>query len=121
MILAYPVISMSTEYVHEGSRTNLLGTGYSRELAELMSSEKHVTPRTPPTFLFHTTDDAAVPVENAVLFYLALRKAKVPAELHIYQTGKHGVGLAQSDPILSTWPARLADWLTLQGIIVPKK
>ena len=120
MVLAYPVISMSNEYVHQGSRRNLLGASYSPALAEQLSSEKQVTPRTPPAFLFHTTDDATVPVENSVLMYLALRKNKVPAELHVYQKGRHGVGLAPNDPILSTWSARLADWLTLQGIL-PKK
>ena len=70
-----------------------------------------MTARTPPTFLFHTNDDTGVPPENSVLFYLALRKAGVPAELHIYEQGRHGVGLAPKDPVLSTWPDRLAAWL----------
>jgi acetyl esterase/lipase len=110
LILAYPVISL-TEYVHHGSRTNLLGENPDPRLLELLSNEKQVTPQTPPTFLFHTTEDQGVPPENSILFYLALRKAGVPAEMHIYQRGKHGVGLAPSDPVLSTWAARLADWL----------
>lgn len=117
MILAYPVISLTTEYVHKGSRKNLLGDPYDPALAEQLSNEKQVTSRTPPTFLFHTDDDAGVPVENSVLFFLALKKAKVPAEMHIYQKGKHGVGLAQSDPILSTWPDRLKDWLQIRGLL----
>jgi acetyl esterase/lipase len=117
MILAYPVISLTTEYVHKGSRKNLLGDPYDPALAEQLSNEKQVTSRTPPTFLFHTDDDAGVPVENSVLFFLALKKAKVPAEMHIYQKGKHGVGLAQSDPVLSTWPDRLKDWLQIRGLL----
>jgi acetyl esterase/lipase len=117
MILAYPVISLTTEYVHKGSRKNLLGDPYDPALAEQLSNEKQVTSRTPPTFLFHTDDDAGVPVENSVLFFLALKKAKVPAEMHIYQKGKHGVGLAQSDPVLSTWPDRLKDWLRIRGLL----
>ena len=76
-----------------------------------------MTPQTPPAFLFHTDGDKTVPPENSVLFYLALREAGVPAEMHIYERGNHGVGLAQKDPILSTWPDRLADWLKNCGAI----
>jgi dipeptidyl aminopeptidase/acylaminoacyl peptidase len=78
-----------------------------------LSNETQVTPETPPAFLFHTNTDSGVPPENSVLFYLALRKAGVPAEMHIYERGEHGVGLAPSDPVLSTWPSRLADWMKL--------
>ena len=111
-ILAYPVISFTTEYVHRGSRENLLGKNPDPKLVELLSNEKQVTKDTPPTFLFHTDADDGVPPENSVLFYLSLRKAGVPAELHIYQRGPHGVGLASTDQVLSSWPGRLADWLT---------
>lgn len=116
-ILAYPVISLTTEYVHKGSRRNLLGEDPDPALLESLSSEKQVTPRTPPTFLFHTDEDKGVPAENSVLFYLALRKAGVPAELHIYERGRHGVGLAPDDPVLSSWPGRLADWLRVRGLL----
>jgi acetyl esterase/lipase len=102
--------------VHRGSRRNLLGEPYDEKLAASLSTETRVTPDTPPTFLFHTNEDSGVPPENSVLFYLALRKAKVPAEMHIYERGRHGVGLAQSDPVLSTWSARLADWLSVRGL-----
>jgi len=111
LILAYPVISFATPYAHAGSRKNLLGENPDPALVESLSNEKQVTPQTPPAFLFHTDEDKGVPAENSVLFYLALRKAGVPAELHIYRRGKHGVGLAQSDPVLSSWAGRLADWL----------
>jgi acetyl esterase/lipase len=116
-ILSYPVISMLDPYAHLGSRRNLLGDEPDPALAQLLSNELQVTSRTPPTFLFHTTEDQVVPVENSIFFYLALRKAGVPVEMHIYQKGPHGVGLAASDPILRTWPDHLAAWLQLQGFV----
>ena len=110
-ILSYPVISLTAPYTHVGSRLNLLGERASETLVEQLSAEKQVTADTPPTFLFHTDADTGVPAENSVAFYLALREAGVPAELHIYETGGHGLGLAQSDPVLGTWAERLEDWL----------
>ena len=118
MVLCYPVISFGT-YAHRGSMQMLLGDNPDPKLVELMSNELQVTAQTPPTFLFHTTDDHTVPVENSVLFYMALRKAGVPAEMHIYEHGPHGVGLAQTDEALSSWPARLADWLRIRGLLNP--
>ncbi len=117
MILCYPVISFTTASTHKGSRANLLGPEPDPALVENFSNEKQVTPQTPPTFLFHTNGDTGVPAENSVYFYLALRKAGVPAEMHIYQDGRHGLGLAQSDPILSTWPDRLDGWLKVRGLV----
>lgn len=116
-ILCYPVISFTTEYVHAGSRKNLLGENPDPELVRLMSNELQVTADTPPTFLFHTGEDKGVPPENSVLFYMALRKFKIPSEMHIYERGPHGVGLATADPILGTWPARMVDWLKTRQII----
>ena len=116
-ILGYPVISFTTEYTHQGSKRHLLGDNPDPKLVQLLSSELQVTPETPPTFLFHTNEDTGVPPENSVLFYLALRKAGVPAELHIYERGRHGVGLAPTDRVLSTWPQRLSDWLHSRGIL----
>lgn len=116
-ILAYPVISFTTDYTHRGSRNNLLGPSPDPALLDSLSNEKQVTPQTPPTFLFHTDQDKGVPAENSVLFYLALRKAGVPAELHIYERGPHGVGLAAKDPILSTWAERLEDWFRTRGLL----
>ena len=120
-ILGYPVITMDPAITHGGSRRNLLGENPPDELVKLMSNELQVTAQTPPTFIFHTTEDAAVIPENAILFYSALRKAKVPAELHIYERGPHGVGLAQKDPILSSWPARLLDWMKLRSLLTRPK
>jgi acetyl esterase/lipase len=115
MILSYPVISFTTPYVHRGSMRNLLGENPDPKLAASLSNETQVTPQTPPAFLFHTDGDTGVPPENSVLFYLALRKAGVPAEMHIYQRGEHGVGLALFDPILSSWPGRLEAWMRRNG------
>ena len=116
MILAYPVITMEAPYVHLGSRDNLLGEKPDPALVLSLSNQTQVTSETPPAFLFHTSDDNVVPVQNSIEFYLALRKAGVPAEMHIYLHGRHGVGLAQDDPVLRSWPDRLADWMKAQGI-----
>lgn len=117
MVLCYPVVALSTEYAHQGSKKNLLGAQPDVKLVDSLSNEKQITADTPPTFMFHTNEDAGVPPENSVLFYLGLRKAKIPAELHIYEKGRHGVGLAKEDPILSTWSGRLADWLKGRGLL----
>ncbi len=116
-ILCYPVITFEDPYCHKGSRENLIGKNPDPKLLESLCNEKQVTDKTPPTFLFHTGTDTAVPPENSVLFYLALRKAKVPAEMHIYEQGPHGVGLASKDPVLATWPDRLAAWLLVRGMV----
>jgi acetyl esterase/lipase len=116
-ILCYPVITFEDPYCHKGSRENLIGKNPDPKLLESLCNDKQVTDKTPPTFLFHTNQDAGVLPENSILFYMALRKAKVPAELHIYEEGKHGVGLAANDPILSSWPDRLAAWLKVRGIV----
>ena len=116
-VLTYPVISFTTEYVHKGSRLNLLGEKPSEEEMRLLSNELQVTKRTPPTFLVHSNEDSGVPPENSVLFYLALRKAGVPAEMHIYEKGPHGFGLGSLDAALSSWPARLADWFRGRGLL----
>jgi dipeptidyl aminopeptidase/acylaminoacyl peptidase len=104
-------------YTHQGSKNNLLGPNADPKLVESMSSELAVTAQTPPTFLFHTSADTAVPAENSVLFYMALRKAGVPAEMHIYERGPHGVGLAPTDEALASWPQRLAAWLRVRGLL----
>lgn len=116
-ILAYPVITFTEAWTHQGSKRNLLGNEPDPSLLNWLSNDQQVTAETPPTFLFHTNADTGVPAENSVYYYLALRKAGVPAELHIYEKGPHGVGLGWSDAILGTWPARLADWMRTRSII----
>jgi dipeptidyl aminopeptidase/acylaminoacyl peptidase len=112
---------MEPGVAHMGSRINLIGKDPDPKLVENLSNEKQVTSETPPTFLFHTDADSGVLPENSVQFYLALRKAKVPAELHIYQRGPHGVGLAPRDQILSTWKERLQAWMKGNGLLVRKR
>jgi acetyl esterase/lipase len=114
-VLVYPVITMTDPHTHAGSRRNLLGEQPTKEQIEQMSAEKRVTKDTPPTFIFHTADDQPVPVENALMYAAALRKNGVKFELHVYEHGRHGVGLAQDDPVLATWPGRCADWLRGKG------
>ncbi len=116
-VLCYAVISMSEPFGHTGSKRNLLGDNPPAELVDSVSNEKQVTEKTPPTFLFHTGEDTGVPVENALAFYQALRKAKVSAELHVYQIGPHGVGLAPADPAVHGWKDRLADWLRANSFL----
>lgn len=117
LILGYPVLSFTTPYTHKGSLRNLLGDTPDPKLVESLSSELQVTAQTPPTFLFHTNEDKGVPSENSVLFYLALKKNNVPAEMHIFEKGPHGVGLAMRDPALGMWPALLTNWLRGRGLV----
>jgi dipeptidyl aminopeptidase/acylaminoacyl peptidase len=117
MILMYPVISFTEWYTHKGSRANLLGRNPDKDLMESFSNEKQVTRETPPTFLVHADDDKVVPSENSVAFYLALRKAGVPAEMHIYEKGGHGFGPGIGKGVCSSWMARCADWMKGRGLL----
>ncbi|HEU4937989.1 MAG TPA: alpha/beta hydrolase [Vicinamibacterales bacterium] len=117
LILGYPVISFDPAVTHAGSLRNLLGENPDPKLVENLSNDLQVTAQTPPTFIFHTTNDAAVPVENSVRFYLALRKAKVPVEMHLFENGPHGVGMALNDPSLSSWPNLLMNWMRARGLL----
>jgi len=116
-ILGYPVITLTEPWTHQGSKTMLLGETVDAAVARGLSTDIRVTAETPPTFLFHTNADTAVPVENSVHYFLALRKAGVPAEMHIFKDGPHGVGLAMQDPALSEWPKILANWLRASGFL----
>ena len=116
-VLGYPVISMTAEWTHKGSARNLLGDHPDPDLARRLSGENAVTKDTPPTFIFQTDEDTTVPAENSVYYYLALRKAHVPAELHVFEKGQHGVGLANDIPSLAPWSTLLATWLRVQGVI----
>ncbi|HEY2827509.1 MAG TPA: alpha/beta hydrolase [Pirellulales bacterium] len=121
LVLCYPVILLDSLYTHKGSQKHLLGNNPDPKLVESLSTERQVTSETPPTFLWTTNADTAVPPENSVQFYLALRKAKVPAELHIYQNGAHGLGLAPNEPVVNTWKDRLGDWLKMRGLLEKSK
>jgi acetyl esterase/lipase len=115
-ILVYAV-SFMEPYAHHTSVTSLLGENPDPKLLKELTNELQVTPQTPPTFLFSTGQDTAAPPEGSVAFYLALRKAGVPAELHVFEKGQHGLGLAFGDPGLSVWPTLLTNWLRGRGLL----
>ena len=107
---------------HGGSKKNLLGDNPPQELVDLLSNEKQITPQTPPCFIFHTYEDNAVKVENALAFAAGLRKNGVPFDLHIYQKGAHGMGLGgkgslHSEEPLHPWTGDLLYWLKVQGFL----
>lgn len=116
MVLVYPVVTLK-QFTHQGSKNNLLGPNPDPKLVDLLSNEEQVTPYTPQTFLIHTYEDTAVPVENSLNMFKALRENGVPAEMHIFQRGPHGFGMKKDDPILAKWPDMLADWMKVRGII----
>jgi sialate O-acetylesterase len=110
-MLIYPVITMKDPFTHKGSRANLLGENPDPELVQYFSNELHVTAQTPPTFIVHSTDDAAVPVENSLDFYRALRQNGILAEMHIYQHGGHGYGIRpEMGGPAASWAGRANDW-----------
>jgi acetyl esterase/lipase len=115
LVLCYPVITLTEPFTHKGSRDNLLGKEPGALQGERLSSEQNVTEDTPPTFLWHTSDDAAVPVENSLMFAAALSKHKVSFDLHVYEKGRHGLGLAESEEHTNGWTAACASWLALNG------
>jgi len=116
-ILLYPVISMQQPTTHMGSRNNLLGQNPSQELIDRFSNELRITPETPPAFLVHSADDPAVPVGNSIGYFKALVKNKIPAELHVYQKGGHGYGLAKGRGTESGWPDACRAWLKQMGLL----
>ncbi len=132
LILSYPVISTEKGVTHGGSVKNLLGDKPDEKLLEYYCNDKRVTAETPPTFIFHTSEDKAVLPENAIRFYLACKKAKVSCELHMYAKGVHGLGLGTGwkdaagkwriapEPSVAGWPDRLMDWLAVQEIVTKK-
>ncbi len=114
MILIYPVISADIAIAHSGSFKNLLGANASAEQLNLYSNEKQVTSKTPPTFLVHASDDGGVSPNNSIVFYQALLKNKIPAELHIYQNGGHGFGMHNATT-KDEWMDRCKNWLDKNG------
>ena len=110
-ILVYPVITFQDQYTHGGSRKNLLGEKPSQELIDRFSNEKNVNANTPPTFLVHAQDDLAVPVENSLLYYQALRANEVSASLHLYPSGGHGFAFGMGKGTVENWRLVLLDWI----------
>lgn len=114
-ILCYPVIHMSKTTAHGGSRRNLLGDGAPMELVRSMDRDEMLTEKTPPAFIFHTAEDTVVPVHNALAYAMALADRKISLDLHIFNPGQHGVGLAKGNANLSVWTDLLARWLKRLG------
>ncbi|MNN70201.1 Acetylxylan esterase precursor [compost metagenome] len=106
---------MTEGVTHQGSKDKLLGADPDPILVERLSSELRVTSDTPPAFLWHTSDDGAVPVENSLLFAAALSRHQIPFDLHIYAHGEHGLGLAAEQPHTKRWTEACASWLQLNG------
>jgi acetyl esterase/lipase len=117
LVLVYPVIRLTGPNAHTGSGQSLLGANATPAMLERYSLDSRVTKDTPPSFLVHGGTDTTVPPENSVVFYLALRRAGVPAELHLYQEGAHGVGLEPNHGPISDWPKRCAEWLAARGLL----
>ena len=106
-VLCYPVITLTGAFAHAGCRDQLLGASPTQALANEVSLERHVTSDTPPCFLWHTLEDASVPVENGLMFAQALRAKSCEFELHIYPRGRHGLGLDTA----FAWEDNLLRWL----------
>ena len=115
-LLIYPVISMDSTITHFGSRVNLLGNNPTPEQVKHFSNELQVNAQTPPAFMVHSLDDGAVSIENSIEYALALRKNKVPSELHLYQSGGHGYGMGRTANTESTWTEACGNWLKARGL-----
>jgi acetyl esterase/lipase len=115
MVLIFPVITMEDPYAHAPSRRALLGANPSDELKHHLSVEEQVSAETPPTFLVHSTEDHTVPVENSILFFQAMRRAKRPIEMHIYPKGPHGSGMDPKLGPTSEWPKLCEWWMRFNG------
>lgn len=116
MILVYPVISLTDNLTHKGSKNKLIGATPDTGVTNLYSTEMQVTAQTPPTMLVHTGDDETVKVENSLRFYEALLKNKVPAEMHIYPKGNHGFGM-YNKTTSDNWMDRVEHWLKTGNFI----
>ena len=114
-ILQYPVILMEGPHVHRGSHDNLIGRNPPADLVALMSTDRQVTAQTPPVFLVHTAEDTSVPLENSLAFHAALRRAGVPAEMHLYEKGPHGFGMRRDLGPASDWPRLAGEWMQHHG------
>lgn len=114
IVPCYAVVSFGA-HRHNGSMVNLIGADASEDARRSLSGEEHVRADTPPAFVWHTADDAGVPALNSILFCAALARHGVPYELHIYESGRHGLGLAAGDPRVGTWTQHCAAWLQGMG------
>ncbi|MGI6201565.1 MAG: alpha/beta hydrolase [Christensenellales bacterium] len=113
-VLCYPVITFGN-YTHAGSVENLVGSRAPAKLLQQLSLHLQVTENTPPTFLWHTANDEAVPVENSIFMAASLSLKKVPFELHIFPEGRHGLGLAEDNAQARAWFPLCVAWLKQMG------
>jgi acetyl esterase/lipase len=120
-LLIYPVISMDPTITHMGSRQSLLGDSPTPELVKHFSNELQVTGKTPPAFMIHSIDDGAVSVQNSIRYAMAMREHGISCELHIYEHGGHGYGLAQWGGTHAAWPEACRKWLEVNGFLKIKK
>jgi acetyl esterase/lipase len=116
-VLVYPVITMTDPAAHAGSRRALLGNAPSPALLAQLSVEQQVSAATPPTLLLHTQGDKTVPVQNSLMYFDALTRAGVPAELYVFEQGGHGIGMRDGLSNASAWPRRAEDWLRQRGLL----
>jgi acetyl esterase/lipase len=114
-ILIYPVITMDSSFTHAGSRRNLIGDNPSRESVIRFSNELQINEKTPPAFIVHSADDKTVPVRNSIVYYEGLVRFGIPSELHVFQKGGHGYGLAGNRETQSAWPELCIKWLKASG------
>jgi acetyl esterase/lipase len=122
LVLGYPwigALSSDTSHLNYCKLFNVMDRCDAMTAA--YSPDLFVTKETPPTFWYHTFDDKTVPVEQGLRFYEALVKAGVPAEAHIFATGRHGTGLGNGDAALDQWPNLLENWLRAQGLLAGDK
>jgi acetyl esterase/lipase len=114
-LLIYPVISFDTTIAHRGTMNNLIGPKPDPEQVTRFSNELQIDPKTPPAFLVHSADDKAVPVMNSIRYFEGLKKYNIPAEMHVFQKGGHGYGLAPKGGTESSWPGLCLNWLKAMG------
>lgn len=120
LVLVFPVITMQDPFAHAVSRRALLGEQPTDELKRRLSVDEQITPDTPPTFLVHSSEDTTVPVENSLLFYQGMRRAKAPIELHLYPKGPHGAGMDPKLGPTAEWPRHCESWLRFNGWLPAK-
>ena len=117
-VLVYPVVTMKYPYTHFGSRKNLLGEVPSEEFVTYFSNDLQVRSDTPPAILIHTDEDKVVPPENSINYYLALRKFNIPAAIHIWEGGSHGLGLAENyKDSFKNWSETVKNWMIERGLL----
>ncbi|MFU1798128.1 alpha/beta hydrolase [Paenibacillus azoreducens] len=111
LLLGYPVITFEEPFAHQGSRERFLGDNPGPDQIQDFSSNRQANSSSPPTFIWTTSDDAVVPVENSLLFAGALSKAGIPFELHVFEEGPHGLGMSEGNPLCRQWLGCCANWL----------